>query len=168
MRRRLAVVRALLHEPPLLILDEPTLGVDVEARHQIWTHLRGIRAQRRTVLLTTNYMDEAEALCDRVVVLNRGRVVADDAPENLLSRAGRCIELECSPESAITLQEMFGEDPEVLRSELTESGLRLFVRRASLPEPLVRRAMERTPVSGFRVRSPDLAEVFRVLPAGPA
>src|SRR5581483_10346413 len=67
MKRRLAIARALLHDPALLVLDEPTVGVDVEARHQIWAHIRSLRASGRTVILTTNYLDEAEALCDRVV-----------------------------------------------------------------------------------------------------
>ena len=62
MQRRVAIARALLHNPPLLILDEPTVGVDVEARHQIWAHIRSLRAGGRTVVLTTNYLDEAEAL----------------------------------------------------------------------------------------------------------
>ena len=65
MQRRLAIARALLHDPALLILDEPTVGVDVEARRQIWAHIRSLRAAGRTVVLTTNYLDEAEALCDR-------------------------------------------------------------------------------------------------------
>jgi ABC-2 type transport system ATP-binding protein len=165
MQRRLALVRALLHEPRLLILDEPTLGVDVEARHQIWTHLRGVRLQGRTVLLSTNYMDEAEALCDRVVMLRSGRIVADDTPEGLLERAGRCIDLECSQLSAAKLEPVLGRQLGVIRVEVTESGLTLFVERGRSPEALVRQAMDEAPVTGFRVRSPDLAEVFKVLSA---
>lgn len=88
MQRRLAIARALLHDPRLLILDEPTVGVDVEARHQIWAHIRSLRAGGRTVVLTTNYLDEAEALCDRVVILRGGKVLADDTPAALARARG--------------------------------------------------------------------------------
>ena len=103
MQRRLAIARALLHDPPLLILDEPTVGVDVEARHQIWAHIRLLKAGGRTVVLTTNYLDEAEALCDRVAILRAGKLVAEDTPAAVTVRSGRCLELECweeGPEAA--------------------------------------------------------------------
>src|SRR5439155_296821 len=103
MQRRLAIARALLHDPPLLILDEPTLGVDVEARHQIWAHIRSLRAGGRTVVLTTNYLDEAEALCDRVAILRAGKLVAEDTPAALGARTGRCLELECWEQGATEL-----------------------------------------------------------------
>lgn len=77
MKRRLALARALLHDPPIILLDEPTLGIDVQARAAIWDRIRLLRDQGRTVLLSTNYMDEAEALSDRLVVLDHGRVLAD-------------------------------------------------------------------------------------------
>jgi ABC-2 type transport system ATP-binding protein len=163
MRRRLAIARALLHQPRLLILDEPTLGVDVEGRHQIWAHVRGLRARGHSVLISTNYMDEAEALCDRVAVLRRGRLVAEDSPQGLIERAGRCVDLECGPEAALELRGSLVGDPAVARVELTEAGLTLYVKRGSPAEAVARRAMDQVPVTGFRVRSPDLAEVFRAL-----
>jgi ABC-2 type transport system ATP-binding protein len=163
MRRRLAIARALVHEPSLLVLDEPTLGVDVEARHQVWGHVRGLRWRGHTVLISTNYLDEAEALCDRVVVLRAGRVVAEDTPAGLLARAGRSVDVECSRPSALQLRESLLRDPSVTRAELTESGLTLLVQREGQPEALVRRAMDEAAVSGFRVRPPDLAEVLRTI-----
>lgn len=168
LRRRLAIIRALLHEPALLILDEPTLGVDVEARHQIWAHIRSLRAQGRTVLLTTNYMDEAEALCDRVVILRAGRVVADATPAALLARAGRCLELECPQEAAGRLQAVLSGNPAVLRTAIGEGGITLYLNGRSNPEALVREALVVAPLSGFRVRPPDLVEVFRALAADTA
>ena len=105
MQRRLAIGRALLHDPELLILDEPTLGVDVEARHSIWGHVRDLRGQGKTVLISTNYLDEAEALCDEAVVLRQGRVVAVDTPAGLITRAGRCVELDCLPDHMGALRE---------------------------------------------------------------
>ena len=84
MRRRcLAIARTLLHDPQLVYLDEPTLGVDVQARHVIWDYIRQMRAEGRTVLITTNYLDEGDALCDRMGVLDSGRLVAEGSPAEL-------------------------------------------------------------------------------------
>ena len=88
MKRRLAIARALLHDPALLYLDEPTLGVDVQARRHIWDYILDMRAQGRTVLLTTNYLEEANALCDRLAIIDHGRLVALDTPANLRVRYG--------------------------------------------------------------------------------
>lgn len=86
MRRRLLVAKAMVHSPPVLVLDEPTAGVDVELRHQLWTYLRRLRAQGTTILLTTHYLEEAQALCDRIAIINHGRLVACEPTEDLLRR----------------------------------------------------------------------------------
>ncbi len=104
MQRRLAFARALVHDPELLVLDEPTLGVDVDARHALWGHIRRLRRLGRTVLLTTNYLDEAEALCDEVVALRDGRAVAHGSPADLLRVAGRCVEIDCQDSDVSTVQ----------------------------------------------------------------
>ncbi len=88
MKRRLAIARALLHDPALLYLDEPTLGVDVQARRHIWDHILAMKAEGRTVLLTTNYLEEANALCDRLAVIDHGRLAALDTPDALRARYG--------------------------------------------------------------------------------
>ena len=163
MQRRLAIARALLHDPQLLILDEPTVGVDVEARHQIWKHVRALRAGGRTVLLTTNYLDEAEALCDRVAILRAGVVVAEDTPSALVARAGKCLEIECDERSAGVVSGLFARRAGVLRSERTEVGLLLYLAPDIAPEELVHEARAACAVAGFRTRAPDLVEVFRAL-----
>ena len=76
MRRRLMVAKAMVHSPPVLVLDEPTAGVDVELRRQLWAQVRALNAAGTTILLTTHYLDEAEALCDRIAIIDHGRVVA--------------------------------------------------------------------------------------------
>jgi ABC-2 type transport system ATP-binding protein len=86
MRRRLMVAKALVHAPPVLVLDEPTAGVDVELRRQLWAHVRKLNAEGTTILLTTHYLEEAQELCDRIAIIDRGRVVAVDTTENLLHR----------------------------------------------------------------------------------
>ncbi|HEY4953679.1 MAG TPA: ABC transporter ATP-binding protein [Gemmatimonadaceae bacterium] len=165
MQRRLAIARALLHDPELLILDEPTVGVDVEARHQIWTHIRSLNAGGRTVILTTNYLDEAEALCDRVVILRSGSIVADDTPAALAARTGRCLELECWEEGARQLATALVSHPGVLRAEIVDFGLRVYLTNETVPEDVVREARTVSAVDGFRTRSPDMVEVFRSLTA---
>lgn len=165
MQRRLAIARALLHGPKLLILDEPTVGVDVEARHQIWTHIRSLGASGITVVLTTNYLDEAEALCDRVAILRSGKIVAEDSPAALEARTGRCLELECWEEGGKKLASAFTGHAGVLRVELVDFGIRLYLAADVSPEDIVREARGVTTIEGFRTRSPDLVEVFRSLTA---
>jgi len=87
-RQRLAVACALVGDPELLFLDEPTTGLDPQSRRQLWDILRGFRAQGRTILLTTHYMDEAERLCDRVAIVDHGRVIALGSPPELIARLG--------------------------------------------------------------------------------
>ena len=86
MRRRLLVAKAMVHAPPVLILDEPTAGVDVELRRQLWDSMRGLNARGTTILLTTHYLEEAQTLCDRVAIINHGELVACDDTQALLAR----------------------------------------------------------------------------------
>jgi lipooligosaccharide transport system ATP-binding protein len=86
MKRRLVMARALLNEPELLLLDEPTTGLDPQARHQIWEMVTRLKRQGTTVLLTTHYMDEAEHLCDRVVIMDHGKILMEGAPRDLIRR----------------------------------------------------------------------------------
>jgi lipooligosaccharide transport system ATP-binding protein len=86
MKRRLVIARALVHEPRLLVLDEPTTGLDPQARHLVWQQLRLLKSQGVTMLLTTHYMDEAAHLCDRLVIMHRGSILEEGAPLDLISR----------------------------------------------------------------------------------
>ena len=86
MRRRLMVAKAMVHSPPVLVLDEPTAGVDVELRQQLWSQVRALNRAGTTVLLTTHYLEEAQELCDRIAIINHGEVVAHDTTRNLLRR----------------------------------------------------------------------------------
>lgn len=88
MKRRLLLARAFMHDPPLLILDEPTAGVDVELRMELHAYIRGLHASGRTVLLTTHYLEEAEALCDDIALIDHGRVVAQGTTGELKQRFG--------------------------------------------------------------------------------
>src|SRR3954463_4142373 len=86
LKRRLTIARALVSEPELLLLDEPTTGLDPQARHAVWDRLYRLKQQGVTQVLTTHYMDEAEQLCDRLVVMDNGKIVAEGTPRDLISR----------------------------------------------------------------------------------
>src|SRR5207248_4146914 len=86
MKRRLMIARALMNEPELLILDEPTTGLDPQARHLVWEKLRSLKREGVTLLLTTHYMDEAAQLCDRLVIMHEGRILVQGSPRELTAR----------------------------------------------------------------------------------
>ena len=87
MKRRLLVAKALVHSPPILVLDEPTAGVDIELRQQLWDYVRGLNKQGVTVVLTTHYLEEAEQLCDRIAIINHGKLIANEPTRQLISKA---------------------------------------------------------------------------------
>jgi ABC-2 type transport system ATP-binding protein len=87
MKRRLLVAKAMVHSPPVLVLDEPTAGVDIERRQQLWAYVRELNAQGVTIVLTTHYLEEAEELCDRIAIINHGRLIADKPTRELVGMA---------------------------------------------------------------------------------
>ncbi|MFL6829380.1 MAG: ABC transporter ATP-binding protein [Sphingomicrobium sp.] len=87
MKRRLLVAKAMVHSPPIMVLDEPTAGVDVELRRQLWDYVRELNAQGVTIVLTTHYLEEAEQLCDRIAIIHHGRVIANEPTRELLAKA---------------------------------------------------------------------------------
>jgi lipooligosaccharide transport system ATP-binding protein len=86
MKRRLILARALVNNPDLLILDEPTIGLDPQARHLIWERLKLLQSQGNTIILTTHYLDEAARLCDRLVIMDNGKILVEGSPENLVKQ----------------------------------------------------------------------------------
>jgi lipooligosaccharide transport system ATP-binding protein len=108
MKRRLILARALVNNPDILILDEPTIGLDPQARHLIWEKLRALQAQGNTIVLTTHYLDEAARLCDRLVIMDNGRILVEGTPANLVrEHAGReIVEVEKSAEVVSCLQDL--------------------------------------------------------------
>ena len=87
MKRRLLVAKAMVHSPPIMVLDEPTAGVDVELRRQLWDYVRKLHADGVTIVLTTHYLEEAEELCDRIAIIHHGRVIANEPTRELVSKA---------------------------------------------------------------------------------
>ena len=88
MKRRVQIAKALVHDPPIVILDEPTAGVDIELRHMLWDYLRKINKDGKTILLTTHYIEEAEQLCETVAIIDDGNIIATDSPEKLTHAHG--------------------------------------------------------------------------------
>ncbi len=118
MRRRLLVAKALVHSPQVLVLDEPTAGVDVELRRQLWAYVRKLNAQGVTILLTTHYLEEAEELCDRIAILDHGKLIACDETKNLMGNLdAKCVK--------VTLDDDLNSVPENLRRfNVTLNGTR--------------------------------------------
>lgn len=119
MRRRLLVGKAMVHEPPILVLDEPTAGVDVALRQKLWEMIRRLNAQGVTIILTTHYLEEAEALCDRIAIINHGTLITEAATDDLLAGAGKktlvltlAEELKALPQKTITALDKLDLDQE--------------------------------------------------------
>jgi len=160
MKRRLTIARALVSEPEILMLDEPTTGLDPQARHILWDRLFRLKEDGVTLLITTHYMDEAEQLCDRLIVMDKGRIMAEDSPANLIKtystkevlevRFGTdrnalyadqlknmCERIEVLPDRIL----MYSDDCEQLLHEITQAGMHpttSLVRRSSLEDVFLR------------------------------
>ena len=89
MRRRLLVAKALVHNPEIIILDEPTAGVDVELRKNLWNYIKDLNKKGATICLTTHYLEEAENLCDHITIINKGKILKSDTKENILNLIGK-------------------------------------------------------------------------------
>ncbi|GAB5467381.1 MAG: ABC transporter ATP-binding protein [Rhodospirillales bacterium] len=127
MRRRLMVAKAMVHSPPVLVLDEPTAGVDVELRQQLWREVKALNDQGVTILLTTHYLEEAEELCDRIAIINHGQVIACDTTRGLLGR------LDTKEVSVLVDRDLDRLPPALLQynGELTDSRSLVFRYKAS-------------------------------------
>jgi ABC-2 type transport system ATP-binding protein len=159
MKRRLALARALLHDPPVLFLDEPTLGVDVHGRRQIWDHVVELRAEGKSVVLTTNYLDEATALADRVIILNKGVVIADESPNELRRQAGMTLELHCAGEVE-AIASALDKHPEVRSIEIAGRTLRVGLTSEGAGPKVIAVANEAGELSAFHTVEPTLEDVF--------
>jgi ABC-2 type transport system ATP-binding protein len=165
-RRRLDIVMGLIHEPRLVFLDEPTTGLDPQARANLWTHIADLRERRgATVFLTTHYLDEADALSDRIVILDHGRIVASDTADNLKAAvAGDLVELELATVDQVTsaaerLATLMGTGEQV---EVDGRLVRGRVPLAGRAVPGLLRDLDRTGVelTSIEVRRPTLDDVF--------
>lgn len=165
MKRRLMIARALVHEPRLLILDEPTAGVDIEMRRSMWEFLRRINAQGTTIILTTHYLEEAEALCRHIAIINHGRIVEHTSIKQLLRRLHREVFiLDCVEE----LPPVVGIDGFTLR-RVDDHTLEIEVEKGQ-PLNAVFAALDKQGIhiSSMRNRANRLEEMFVNLVEGAA
>jgi ABC-2 type transport system ATP-binding protein len=163
MRRRLALGRALLHDPHALLLDEPTLGVDIHGRRVLWDRIAELRDQGRSILLTTNYLEEAAALCDRIVIIDRGLVVTTGSPADLrASIGGTRVVLTCDGRAAV-VAEALERHPAVSSAtvRVDEVDVRLADDRDS--GDVIAAASAAGHVGRVRIEQPTLEDVFLAL-----
>jgi daunorubicin resistance ABC transporter ATP-binding subunit len=166
MRRRLDVGAALMHRPPVLFLDEPTTGLDPEGRGELWSVIRELVADGTTVLLTTQYLEEADRLADRIVVIDRGRVIADDTPTALKSRLGSTVtELGMNSVGEAARAEALVSGLAGSRIERDGTTLRITSEEGArvLIEVLRRLDAEGVTPATLAVREPSLDDVFLAL-----
>jgi len=159
LKRRMMIAKALIHKPRLLILDEPTAGVDVELRHSLWEFVREINAAGTTILLTTHYLEEAEQMCERIAIMNHGKILALEKTSSLLQRCGQ-------RELVLTLKQPLQSIPPELAElapRLSDSGMSL-----TLPVPqgsgsgdlLGRISALGLQVAEIETRQPNLEDIF--------
>ena len=163
MKRRVLVAQALVHKPPVIVLDEPTAGVDVELREHLWDFIGRLHREGRTVILTTHYLEEAQALCSRIAIMKKGEVAALDRTEALLSRFEgrvlrcRLVKGDLPPEAARDLMRRHGNDV-TLRIKDADDALRKL-------ESLKAAGAE---IENLTVGQPDLEDVFLAVTGGEA
>ncbi|MCG8443683.1 MAG: ABC transporter ATP-binding protein [Caulobacterales bacterium] len=159
MKRRLLVAKALVHTPPVIVLDEPTAGVDIELRRQLWDYVRSLHAEGATIVLTTHYLEAAQGLCDTIAIINKGEVVACDSTDALLAQFDRKT-LVISP------LEPLSAAPETLNgfaARVREDGaLEVTYRKGvdSVAEIIERYRASGARIDDLRTEEPDLEDVF--------
>jgi ABC-2 type transport system ATP-binding protein len=159
MKRRLLVAKAMVHSPPILVLDEPTAGVDIELRRQLWAYVRELNASGVTVVLTTHYLEEAEELCDRIAIINHGRVIANEPTLTLVAKA---------QEKAVVVT--FDHDIDGVPTNACFENIRLVDERTieityrkdkvNAGEVLAAVQRDGMAIIDVRTREPDLEDVF--------
>ena len=156
-KQRVLFAIAVCGDPDLLFLDEPTVGLDVEARRLMWTQIRSLIARGKTILLTTHYLNEADALADRILVLNRGAIIAEGTPAEIKARAmGK--QVRCT--SRLALDEI-RRIPGVLSAKADRNAFELHVNAA---EPVVRELLQRDQwLADLEVTNAGLEEAFLAL-----
>jgi lipooligosaccharide transport system ATP-binding protein len=155
MRRRLILARALMNEPKVLILDEPTTGLDPQARHLIWTKIRNLKNQGVTVILTTHYMDEAAQLCDRITIMDNGKIIEKGKPSDLIKKhvGEEVLEVIFSEEAMQCLKKTFPE----ARIEVFDEKIIVFTQK---PRGVLAKVLEETSFKGAAIRDSNLEDVF--------
>jgi ABC-2 type transport system ATP-binding protein len=161
-RRRVDIALGVIHEPRVVFLDEPTTGLDPQSRAHMWNEVRRLRDEGMTVFLTTHYLEEADALCDRVAIIDHGTIVALDSPAELKRQvAGDVVTLDVAGDSA-TVASALEREPYVRELEKSEGGLRLVVDAGTTAMPQIMRCVDAAgvPLTAIELHRPSLDDVF--------
>lgn len=155
MKRRLILARALINEPQILLLDEPTTGLDPQVRHLIWDKIRSLKKQGVTIILTTHYMDEAAALCDRTLIMDNGKFIEQGIPSELVAKhvGEEVLEVDYDEQVMKMLQQKFPE----ARLEVLSDQIHVFTNQ---PHGVFRSFLDDFPTRGATVRNANLEDVF--------
>ena len=167
-RRRVDIALGVIHEPRVLFLDEPTVGLDPPSRTQLWEEIRRLRTEGMTVFVTTHYLDEADALCDRIAIIDHGEIVAEGTPEALKREiAGDVVLVGLEPGGGVSTgaraAEALRDQPYLHRLEPQgEDGLRLYVENGAAAIPQLLRTLESAGVvpTAVQLQRPSLDDVF--------
>ena len=164
MKRRVMVAQALVHKPPVIVLDEPTAGVDVELRQTLWKFIAGLNQKGHTILLTTHYLEEAETLCNRIAMLKKGEVLTVDTTPNLLKKhANQTLNMQLNGVLPAILQ------AKVLKANVSEGRYTLALNGpAEIEQILAQCRKDHLDVLECSIEKPDLEEVFVQLMSGGA
>jgi ABC-2 type transport system ATP-binding protein len=159
MKRRLLVAKAMVHSPPILVLDEPTAGVDIELRRELWNYVRELNHKGVTVVLTTHYLEEAEQLCDRIAIIHRGKVIANEPTRELISKAqDKAVVVTFDHEITTVPTAEFFENITLIDERTLEITYRKD--RVNAGEVLAALAQEGLAIVDVSTRDPDLEDVF--------
>ena len=162
MKRRLLIGKALVHNPPVLILDEPTAGVDIELRRQLWEYVEELHERGTTIILTTHYLEEAEALCDRIAIIHDGQIVANENKTDMLARLDKRTLVITPRETLTTLPSKLSG----LDAALSSNGAVSINYRSgtdSISDMLAKVKAAGISIADLRTEEPDLEDVFMAL-----
>ncbi len=159
MKRRLLIAKALVHKPPIIILDEPTAGVDVDLRKNLWDNIRSLRKLGVTIILTTHYLQEAEELCDRVGIIHKGNLIALDTTENMLNKI-QTKTLKFEINKRIVLDDIIKKDFSILIN--TDSEFKIEYNKQNFDIQKIIKLLENQGIMIKDIKSedPDLEDVF--------
>ncbi len=151
-RQRLLLALAILNNPKLVFLDEPTTGLDPQARRNFWQLVNRIKKQNKTVLLTTHYMDEAESLCDEIIIMDHGKIIEQGTPQDLLDENFDGVVISLPNEISIQLKDT--------KIEYLENNNRVEITTANTEETVKMLLEKKIPISNMQIRSPNLEDLF--------
>ena len=158
MKRRLLIAKALVHDPEIIVLDEPTAGVDVELRNSLWDYVKKLNAEGKTIILTTHYLAEAEALCDRIAIMNHGEIIKVANKEKLINSIDKKI-VNCTFESAI--KNNIPDEFEDYKYEIINNNqLKLEVKKSDLDNIITALEEITAKISNLEISSAKLEDVF--------